>query len=475
MGDRVVTLERIEDAFNMLAPEVQKHCERVSRYAEVVFTQIVVEDLYTETGAGRRYLQAENKDFVREAALYHDIGKAYVPDLYQESHPNFTAEEVALYRKHVAEGMTLVQDKMEGFKKKSATERNIFIETIRDHHEYLDGSGYPNGKQGKDISYVGLIVGMVNDFDHLCMSIVSEDPVEEAVEKMKSELTGRYDPQFFQMFLQCKGKLKRIFATNSVGSLAIPTVDTFVRRRIRPMELCYRPIVGAERNFLGYDCGMRFSNGKENVWTYDDVRHIMSKHGLAVDACIYFAYEACDTLRRFQNYDIPNSRVTVPMLPLFFSKKTNVRELLTVLENEEMGTERFRIGIPAELFEKPTKAMTATLEECKLQKLDCMVVDLDFRMVEAKVLADCGVTAVRLKTDSGDELELTYFENWVKTAHDLGIQVMVDGLDKTRQMQRAAALGLCEYTGTMAGDFESEKTILQREIALKQMRASGGN
>ncbi len=471
MAERVVALQNIKEAFEYLSPEVQEHSRRVSRYAEVLFTQIVMEDLYSETGAGRRYLQAENKDVVAEAALYHDIGKAYVPPLYQQSHQNFTAEEVAVYRQHIPDGMTLMTDTMPGFKKRPATERNILTETIRDHNEYCDGSGFPEGKTQDAISYVGRIVCLVNEFDHLCMSIVSEDPVEEAVARMQGEGNEKYDPEFFKMFLLCKGKFKRIFATNSAGSLVIPTVDTFVRRRIRPMELAYRPILGAGKQFLRYDCKMLFSNGKENVWHYDDVRHIISKQSIAVDLCNYFAYEACDALRRFQIYEIPHNGVTLTMLPLFFSKKSNVRDLLTILENEEMDVDRFRIGVPAELFEKPSKAMVATLAECREVKLGCIVTGLDFRMVEPQVLKDCGVTTVRLNVASDDEMNMPHFTQWVQDAQQSGIVVSMDGLDKTRQLQKLETLGIFDYTGTLAGDFESEKTILQREIAMRQMQA----
>lgn len=469
MEKRVVDIQQIEEAFKYLSKEMQDHSQRISQYTEILFTQIVAEDLCTDTGVGRRMFVADNKGVAAEAGLYHDIGKAYVPELYQVYNSRFTSEEVAVYKKHMEDGMNLVQTTMTGFNRRSATHKNMILDGIRDHHETRDGAGYPEGKQGDDISYMGQIVGLVNRFDELSMKTVSESPVDEALDLLKNEVEMKYNPVFYKCLCSSRGKLKRVFLTHGEkDSQVIKSVDMFVKRRIRPMELAYRPIWDTEKNFLGYDCQMRFSNGKENAWTYEDVKHIISKQGIAVDACLYFIYEACDALRRFDSYQIPSKGATITMMPLFFSKKGIVKNIFTILEQEELDIRHIRIGIAAAQLEKPTKAFLATIEEMNKNGIRTIVTDLEYQMISPKELKEMGIQAVRLAPDANSELEIQQLQMWVNEAIYLGIQVAFDGVDKIRNLPTLKNMGVRECTGLLVGDYEQEKVILEREIAVRQ-------
>ena len=469
MEKRVVEIHQIEEAFQYLCKEMQDHSQRISQYTELLFAQIVAEDLCTDTGVGRRVFVAENKSVAAEAGLYHDIGKAYVPEVYQIYNSRFTAEEEAVYKKHIEDGMNLVQATMVGFNRRSATHKNMILDGIRDHHETLDGTGYPEGKQGDDISYMGQIVGIVNRFDRISMRTVSENPVDEALDILKNEVPSKYNPDFYKCLCSIRGKLKRVFLVHGEkDSQVIKGVDMFVKRRIRPMELAYRPIWNTEKEFLGYDCQMRFSNGKENVWTYDDVKHIISKQGIAADTCLYFIYEACDALRRFHAYQIPSKRATITMMPLFFSKKGIVKQILTVLEQEEMDKRHIRIGIAATQLEKPTKVLLSTIEEMNKNGIPTIVTELEYPMITPKALKEMGINAVRLSVNASNELEVQQLQKWLSEALYLHIEVAFDGVDKLRNLAILKNMGVSECTGLLAGDYDQEKLILEREIAMRQ-------
>lgn len=470
MENRVVNIQQIDEAFAYLSQEMKEHSERISRYAEIIFTQIVAEDLYTETPAGRRELIAENKKLMSEAALYHDIGKAYIPEIYQTFNIHFTAEELAVYKNHIPDGVQLVNTTMKGFAKRKAVERKMIQDAIRDHHEFYDGSGYPEGKAGDAISYTGQILSMVNYLDNLSMVIVSENPIDEAIEKMKAEAGIKFNPEFFKCLCSCRAKLKKVFLSNGASPLVIKGTDTFVKRRQRPMELEYRRINDGEKNFLGYDTQMKFSNGKENIWSYEDVKHIISKKGIALDTCLYFLYEGCDALRRYETYDIPSETVTLTMLPLFFSKKTVLRNVLQVMEDEEMDKTKIRIAFAANMLEKPTKGFLATIEELGTQEIPTIAVDLPYMMITPQELVQMGIKAVRLHSDANNEVGLEVLQQWIREAVALEIKVGIDGIDKIKNFQLFQELGVSEFTGIFVSDFSSEKDILAREVAVRQAK-----
>ncbi len=78
-----------------------------------------------------------------EAALLHDIGKAKLPLEILNKPGRLTDEEMAIMRTHAPIGFDLLA-KQGGFD-------GEFLSVVRHHHEYLDGSGYPDGLHANGI------------------------------------------------------------------------------------------------------------------------------------------------------------------------------------------------------------------------------------------------------------------------------------------------------------------------------------
>lgn len=93
-------------------------------------------------------------------ALFHDIGKSKVPDSILNNKPDVTKAEENFYKMHVKYGI----DNASRIKDLPDTAHKI----IHQHHEYLDGSGYPNQLTGKNICLLSQIVAVANEFDNLC-------------------------------------------------------------------------------------------------------------------------------------------------------------------------------------------------------------------------------------------------------------------------------------------------------------------
>jgi putative nucleotidyltransferase with HDIG domain len=78
------------------------------------------------------------------AGLVHDIGKACVPIAILEKPNSLDASEMALLRKHPEFGL-------EALKSTPGLAPDM-LDIVAHHHEYLDGSGYPHGLSGSEIS-----------------------------------------------------------------------------------------------------------------------------------------------------------------------------------------------------------------------------------------------------------------------------------------------------------------------------------
>lgn len=87
---------------------------------------------------------AADRQRLTQAALLHDIGKARVPLSILNKPARLTDEEMAIMRMHAPVGFDLLVAQG-GFDPE-------FLSVVRHHHEYLDGSGYPDGLIGEEIT-----------------------------------------------------------------------------------------------------------------------------------------------------------------------------------------------------------------------------------------------------------------------------------------------------------------------------------
>jgi hypothetical protein len=92
------------------------------------------------------------------AALLHDVGKLQVPESILRKAAPLTPDEFAVIKQHPADGAALLGH-IGGF----ADE----LPLVRGHHERLDGSGYPEGLRGNELSLEVRILGVCDVYDAL--------------------------------------------------------------------------------------------------------------------------------------------------------------------------------------------------------------------------------------------------------------------------------------------------------------------
>lgn len=100
-------------------------------------------------------LSKEKIENIGFAALFHDIGKIKVPDEILKNAGKLTKEEFDLMKRHPSWGADIVS--------KSYFE-NI-SEIIRQHHERIDGSGYPDKLKDKEILIEAKIIAVADTYD----------------------------------------------------------------------------------------------------------------------------------------------------------------------------------------------------------------------------------------------------------------------------------------------------------------------
>ncbi|MBM7559158.1 HD domain-containing phosphohydrolase [Marinitoga litoralis] len=121
------------------------------------------------------------------SALLHDIGKIGIPDEILNKPSKLTDEEYKIIQSHTIIGAELLSE-IDFLSKK------IPLGAL-EHHEKLDGSGYPYHKKDNEISEFGKILAVADIFDALTAKRVYKEPwpKEKVFDMLKKDCPTKFD------------------------------------------------------------------------------------------------------------------------------------------------------------------------------------------------------------------------------------------------------------------------------------------
>jgi putative nucleotidyltransferase with HDIG domain len=170
------------------------------------------------------------------AALLHDIGTLELPEhILHRSHAPGTTEQSVL-RQHVAHSLAI--GKKMGLLREE-------LQVIYQHHEYVDGSGYPKGTKGDGIATLAKVLSVANDYDNLCNRPNPADSLSphEALSLMYGRHRARYEAGPLNVFIRCLG----VYPPGSLVLLSNDVVGMVIAinasKPLRPVVLIYDPDV----------------------------------------------------------------------------------------------------------------------------------------------------------------------------------------------------------------------------------------
>lgn len=166
------------------------------------------------------------------AALFHDLGKVNVPDkVLMKTEPLTRAEEGVL-QLHTHHGVEIGR---------KAGMSGLVLEVIANHHEYMDGTGYPRGLKGDAIPMITRIVTIANVYDNLCNHIDHRQSLtpHEALSRMYAHQRAQFDSAALGTLVKClgvypPGTLVRL-SNEAIGLV----MNVNVGKPLRPRVLIY--------------------------------------------------------------------------------------------------------------------------------------------------------------------------------------------------------------------------------------------
>ena len=128
-----------------------------------------------------------------------DLGMLQIPEALQFKDGPLSFDEWNLIKRHPALGLEMIEG-LSGIP-------DLAREVIFGHHERIDGSGYPQGLRGDEVTLPIRIVGVVDTFTTLTSLGSHREPLNtfEAIQKMHTEQREGFDPDVLQAFIRLLG------------------------------------------------------------------------------------------------------------------------------------------------------------------------------------------------------------------------------------------------------------------------------
>ena len=138
-------------------------------------------------------LRDEDQRRLTRAALVHDVGKAFTPVAILDKPGKLTDAEMDEIRKHPRQGF-------EALIGQGSFPREM-LDVVLHHHEFLDGTGYPDGLKGDEISDIVRLMTIVDIHAALVERRAYRMPFTHAKAfEMMEQMGDKLDQQLLQAF-----------------------------------------------------------------------------------------------------------------------------------------------------------------------------------------------------------------------------------------------------------------------------------
>lgn len=178
-------------------------------------------------------LELEIIQHLTTGAMLMDLGMIGIPSKILGKKNKLTDDERAVIEQHVNLGHKVLS-KAQGLS-------SVSLEVVQDHHESIDGSGYPNNKTGEQLSLYGKMAKIVDCYDAMTTDRnyqKAKSPIS-AFKILRSESGTSFDQDLVNEFIKCMGihpvgtlvkmksnKLGIVIKSNPVNPIS-PSVNVF--------------------------------------------------------------------------------------------------------------------------------------------------------------------------------------------------------------------------------------------------------
>ncbi len=200
-------IRALADALDAKCDYTSGHSLRVSRFAVLIGKALGLDD--------------EHLKDIELAGILHDIGKIGVPESILWKPARLTPEEQKIMSQHPVTSAQIIGE-LRGLTRTR--------EYVLHHHEYLDGSGYPDGMKGEDIPIGARIILVADAYD----AMTTDRPYRKAIGhhnalvELRKQAGTQFDPKMVEALISVIGEERELLTEDIPSSflgLSLPSID----------------------------------------------------------------------------------------------------------------------------------------------------------------------------------------------------------------------------------------------------------
>jgi len=186
----ISTVYGLAKAIGQRDPFTGKHTKRVMELSTAIGKEMGLPDSQVQA--------------IQLAAILHDVGKIAIPDEILCKKGALSEHERALFQKHPVIGEELVKD---------IKQLEHVITGVRHHHERINGSGYPDGLTGDNISIIARIIAVADVYDAISSDRAYRKGLKHilAIEELKKNSGKCFDENVVKAFFRVIRKKPDMF------------------------------------------------------------------------------------------------------------------------------------------------------------------------------------------------------------------------------------------------------------------------
>lgn len=466
-------------AFKGMVPQVRQQSVRVAAYTRELYVQACAMGFGRKSAENQERVHGRYADVAFKCGMYHQLGKALVPPEYQLWQPDFTEEEQQLYRKYTTDGRTLVATLQYRTAKARAPRKVAFEELPTDnipwlmireacqqHMERYDGSGYPDGLQGDQISPVAQIVGLARELDALASGIRSEDPFREALDMLRAQSGKQWNPELIRVLEAAEEPCYEVYRKYIHYTLTLPkTIPLVERSADRSMGLSYRRMLESPKGRVAaYEATPWFAGilGQPGeVERYNEIAPMLCSTKLTHDVVTYFLYEAADTILRMRNCKLDVHMLLLQMPDDFYNATSYLKTFNQLFEDQPIDRSDLMLTVSEKVLKEANKATLEVIGRYLRAGIVMMVDGLHPDLWEPEKLKEYGFRYLRLAPDAWAQEDLA---DTVEAFKTWGFTILADQVETKPQQKQLFESGVAILSGPVTGQILTEDDMIRESI-----------
>jgi EAL domain-containing protein (putative c-di-GMP-specific phosphodiesterase class I) len=466
-------------AFKGLVPKARQESVRVADYARELFVRACAMSFGKQVPGGQERIHGRNADVIYKCGMYHQLGKALVPPEYQIWQADFKEEEQQLYKKYTSDGRTLVAMLQVRGAKSRSWKKDRFEETptenipwlmIREcceqHMERWDGSGYPGGRKGNQISAPAQIVGLAKELDRLASGVSSENPFEEAMQLLISQSGTLWNPDLIAVLEAAREECRMVYRKYIHYTMTLPkTIPLVERRPDRVMGLSYRPMISApDDRIVAYEAEPWFAGilgHPGEVERLNDIAPMLKTTGLTANVTIYFLYEAADTILRMQNCRLEGAALLLKIPDDFYTLGSRLKDFNQLYEDQHIDKSKLMLTVSEVFLLQANKATQETVARYLRNGIEIVLDGFHPEPWEPEKLKELGFRYLRLAPDCALQPDTA---DTIQALRTWGFTILGGGVDSAQMKDWLYRNGVPTVSGPIIGNPAMENETIRNGI-----------